>query len=187
MRRIAEQVRESGAHRQQLSAGFEFHLEGAAKRTMNRIDGADVKGATPGRHTCSLDGRWRSRCRGCHVQRQGQTGQGELRFRIADLMRFFCESRQLLRVGRDWVSLTPIFTEAITLRDGDNADSCWQCIYLDANNDDLKVSNVTHGLPGQPDTGSSQEGPWSLAVLACGGRVHPAAHHRCRSVEVQRN
>ena len=53
-------------------------------------------------------------------------------------------------------------TGAITLRDGDNADIYWQCIYLDVNNNDLKVSNVTFGLPGQPDTGRARrvKGVW---------------------------
>jgi len=75
---------------------------------------------------------------------------------------FFANHAGSFVLGSDWVSLTPIFTEAITLRDGDNADIYWQCIYLDANNDDLKVSNVTLGLPGQPDTGRAKKvhGHW---------------------------
>jgi hypothetical protein len=63
---------------------------------------------------------------------------------------------------RDWVSVTPIFTEAFTLLDRDNADIYFQCIYLDANNNDTKVSNVTIGLPGLPDTGRAKKvnGRW---------------------------
>jgi hypothetical protein len=69
---------------------------------------------------------------------------------------FFANHAGSFMLGRDWVSLTPIFTEAISV-DGDNANIYWQCIYLDANNNDLKVSNVTIGLPGQPSTGRAKK------------------------------
>jgi hypothetical protein len=75
---------------------------------------------------------------------------------------------------------------AITLLGGGKANIYWQCIYLDANNNDLKVSNVTLGLPGHPDTGRARKDPWPLTVLARGSRVDPAAHHRCLSVEIRR-
>ncbi len=76
---------------------------------------------------------------------------------------FFANHAGSFVLGRDWVSLTPIFTEAISVHDGgDRADIYWQCIYLDANNNDLKVSNVTFGLPGLPDTGRAKKvhGRW---------------------------
>ena len=76
---------------------------------------------------------------------------------------FFANHAGSFVLGRDWVSLTPIFTEAISPdEDGDHADIYWQCIYLDVNNNDLKVSNVTIGLPGQPDTGRAEKvhGRW---------------------------
>jgi hypothetical protein len=77
---------------------------------------------------------------------------------------FFANHAGSFVLNRDWVSLTPIFTEAISLPDGDgnNAQIYWQCIYLDANNNDLKVSNVTLGLPGQPDSGRATkvQGHW---------------------------
>jgi hypothetical protein len=66
---------------------------------------------------------------------------------------FFANHAGSFVLGRDWVSLTPIFTEAITVLDDGHADIYWQCIYLDANNNDLKMSNVTLGLPGLPNTG----------------------------------
>ena len=56
-------------------------------------------------------------------------------------------------LGRDWVSLTPIFTEAITVLDERHATIYFQCIYFDVNNNDKLVSNVSFGLPGLPDTG----------------------------------
>jgi hypothetical protein len=75
---------------------------------------------------------------------------------------FFANHAGSFVLGRDWVSLTPIFTEAITLRDEENAYIYWQCIYLDANNNDLKMSNVTLGLPGSPATGRARKvrGHW---------------------------
>jgi hypothetical protein len=68
-------------------------------------------------------------------------------------------------LGRDWVSVTPLFTEAFTLLGRDNADIYFQCIYLDVNNNDLKVSSVTFGLPGLPDTGRAKKvnGRWLLS------------------------
>jgi hypothetical protein len=76
---------------------------------------------------------------------------------------FFANHAGSFVLGRDWVSLTPIFTEAITLdEDGNKANIYWQCIYLDANNNDLKVSNATIGLQGLPDTGRAEKvhGRW---------------------------
>jgi hypothetical protein len=76
---------------------------------------------------------------------------------------FFANHAGSFVLGRDWVSLTPIFTEAIKVHaDADKADIYWQCIYLDANNNDLKVSNVTIGLPGLPETGRAKKvrGRW---------------------------
>jgi hypothetical protein len=79
---------------------------------------------------------------------------------------FFANHAGSFVLGRDWVSLTPIFTEAFTFNvDGDVADVYWQCIYLDANNNDVKVSNVTIGRPGLPNTGQAKRvnGHWLLS------------------------
>jgi hypothetical protein len=46
-------------------------------------------------------------------------------------------------LGHDWVSLTPIFTEAITVLDRHNADIYFQCIYLD-------VTTTTRSCPTSP-------------------------------------
>jgi hypothetical protein len=68
-------------------------------------------------------------------------------------------------LGHDWVSLTPIFTEAITVLDRRNADIYFQCIYFDVNNNDKLVSNVTFGAPGMPGTGRARKvhGHWLLS------------------------
>lgn len=64
-------------------------------------------------------------------------------------------------LGHDWVSLTPIFTEAIKVLDRHNADIYFQCIYVDAVTYEIK-SNVTFGLPGMPGTGRARKvhGHW---------------------------
>jgi hypothetical protein len=68
-------------------------------------------------------------------------------------------------LGHDWVSLTPIFTEAITVLDDHNADIYFQCIYFDVNNSDKMVSSVTIGVPGMPGTGRARKvhGHWLLS------------------------
>jgi hypothetical protein len=68
-------------------------------------------------------------------------------------------------LGHDWVSLTPIFTEAITVLDGDHANIYFQCIYFDVNNNDALKSNVSFGLPAYPDTGQARKvnGHWLLS------------------------
>jgi hypothetical protein len=65
-------------------------------------------------------------------------------------------------LGNDYVSLTPIFTEAITVLDSHNADIYFQCIYFDVKNNDAFVSNVTFGTPGMPGTGRAKKvhGHW---------------------------
>ena len=64
-------------------------------------------------------------------------------------------------LGHDWVSLTPIFTEAIKVLDRRNAEIYFQCIYVDAVTFQIK-SNVTFGLPGMPGTGRARKvhGHW---------------------------
>src|ERR1700733_8201412 len=57
-----------------------------------------------------------------------------------------------LVLGHDWVSLTPIFTEAIHLLDHQTAEIYFQCIYFDVNNNDMIKSNATFGLPDMPHT-----------------------------------
>jgi len=68
-------------------------------------------------------------------------------------------------LGHDWVSLTPIFTEAFTVLDDNNADIYFQCIYFDVNDNDALVSNVTFGVPGMPGTGRARKvhGRWLLS------------------------
>jgi hypothetical protein len=65
-----------------------------------------------------------------------------------------------LVLGHDWVSLTPIFTEAITVLDRHNAEIYFQCIYLDVANGDILKSNVTFGLPDMPARAKKVHGHW---------------------------
>jgi hypothetical protein len=62
--------------------------------------------------------------------------------------------------GHDWVSLTPIFTEAITVLDRHNATIYFQCIYFDVNNNDVIKSNSTFGLPDMPARAKKVHGQW---------------------------
>jgi hypothetical protein len=65
-------------------------------------------------------------------------------------------------LGHNYVSLTPIFTEAITVLNRHDADIYFQCIYFDVNNNDAIISNVTFGVPGTPGTGRARKvkGHW---------------------------
>jgi hypothetical protein len=73
-------------------------------------------------------------------------------------------------LGNNWVSLTPIFTEAITVLDRHNADIYFQCIYFDVNNNDELKSNVSIGLPGMPGTGRARKvhGHWLFSYAQIG-------------------
>src|ERR1700734_2930132 len=54
---------------------------------------------------------------------------------------FYANHAGGLVAGHDWVSLTPIFTEAITVLDRRNADIYFQCIYFDVKNNDVIKTN----------------------------------------------
>ena len=75
---------------------------------------------------------------------------------------FYANHAGGLVLGHDWVSLTPIFTEAITVLDRHNADIYFQCIYFDVNNNDALKSSVTFGVPHMPGTGRAKKvhGRW---------------------------
>ena len=68
-------------------------------------------------------------------------------------------------LGHNWVSLTPLFTEAFTLLDRHTADIYFQCIYFDVNNGDKFVSNLAFGIPGMPGTARAKKvkGHWLLS------------------------
>ncbi len=137
------------------------------------VSHAGVDATTKGQHLaerpCTLDGGWCAKAAGCqHVPRQRHTGRGEsCAPGSLTLCDFFANHAGSFVLGRDWVSVTPIFTEALSVDDRHEADIYWQCIYLDANNNDLKVSNVTIGLPGLPDTGRAKKvhGHWLFSYV----------------------
>jgi hypothetical protein len=59
---------------------------------------------------------------------------------------FYANHAGGLVLGHNWVSLTPIFTEAIHLLDRQTAEIYFQCIYFDVDNSDALKSNATFGL-----------------------------------------
>lgn len=81
------------------------------------------------------------------------------------LCNFYANHAKSFVLGNDYVSLTRIFTEAITVLDHHNADIYFQCIYLDVNHNDKFVSNVTFGTPGMPGTGRAKKvhGHWKFS------------------------
>jgi hypothetical protein len=123
------------------------------------VSHAGVDAATKAQHLADILDLWADDgvlvAGGVSYSGKGTPGTASCAVGSLTVCDFFANHAGSFVLGRDWVSLTPIFTEAISLPDGDgdNAHIYWQCIYLDANNNDLKVSNVTLGLPGQPDTG----------------------------------
>jgi hypothetical protein len=70
-----------------------------------------------------------------------------------------------LVLGHDWVSLTPIFAESITLLDHETAEIYFQCIYFDVNNNDALKSNATFGLPTETHSALAKKvnGHWLFA------------------------
>ena len=134
------------------------------------ISHAGVDAATKAQHLAAILALWADDgvlvAGGVTYSGTGTPGQASCAPGSLTLCDFFANHAGSFVLGRDWVSLTPIFTEAITV-DGDNADIYWQCIYLDANNNDLKVSNVTIGLPGLPDTGRAKKvgGRWLFSYV----------------------
>lgn len=88
---------------------------------------------------------------------------------------FFANHAPAFVLGRNWVSLTPIFTESFTVLDQETADIYFQCIYLDVNNNDKVMSNATLGLPGQPGTARARrvQGQWLFDYVVAGSVALP--------------
>ena len=136
------------------------------------VSHAGVDAATKGAHLIEVLDLWTDDgvliAGGTTYSGKGAPGTASCAPGAMTLCDFFANHAGSFVLGRDWVSLTPIFTEAITVHgDGTKADIYWQCIYLDANNNDLKVSNITLGLPGLPDTGRAKKvhGRWLFSHI----------------------
>lgn len=78
-----------------------------------------------------------------------------------------------LVLGHNYVSLTPIFTEAIHLLDHDNAEIYFQCIYFDVADKDVIKSNVTFGLPHTPARAVKVNGHWLFSYAESGPIAPP--------------
>ena len=99
---------------------------------------------------------------------------------------FFDNHAGGLVLGHDWVSLTPIFTESITLLDRENGAIYFQCIYFDVANNDIIKSNATFGLPNTPDTARAKKVHGQLAVLVWRVLIDRSTHPRCLSTVASR-
>jgi hypothetical protein len=73
---------------------------------------------------------------------------------------FYANHAGGLVLGHDWVSLTPIFTEVITVLDRHTANIYFQCIYFDVKDSDMLQSNATFGLPERPARAKKVHGHW---------------------------
>jgi hypothetical protein len=153
---------EHGAHYKDLYELKQLHVA-----FHQAVSHAGIDAPTKAQHLAAVLALWTDDgvliAGGVTYSGKGTPGTASCALGSLTLCDFFSNHAGSFVLGRDWVSLTPIFTEAITLHDdGEDADIYWQCIYLDANNNDLKVSNVTIGLPGLPDTGQAKKihGHW---------------------------
>jgi hypothetical protein len=128
------------------------------------ISHAGVDAATKAAHLAAMLALWADdgvlKAGGVTYSGKGTPGQPSCAAGSLTLCDFFSNHAGSFIGNHDWVSLTPIFTEAITVH-GDTADIYWQCIYLDAASN-AKESNVTIGLPGEPQTGQAKKvhGHW---------------------------
>ncbi len=135
------------------------------------VSHAGVDATTKGQHLADVLALWTEDgvlvAGGVTYRDRGTPGAASCAPGSLTLCDFFANHAGSFVLGRDWVSVTPIFTEAISVDDRHEADIYWQCIYLDANNNDLKVSNVTIGLPGLPDTGRARKvhGQWLFSYV----------------------
>ena len=94
---------------------------------------------------------------------KGRPGTASCEAGSQTLCDFFANHAGSFVLGRNWVSVTPLFTEKFELLDKDIASIYFQCIYLDVNNGDKgAMSNATIGLPGQPGSALARKvhGHW---------------------------
>jgi hypothetical protein len=88
---------------------------------------------------------------------------------------FFANHAGAFVLGRDWVSMTPIFTEKLEVLGRDIASIYFQCIYIDVNNGDKVMSNATIGLPGEPGSALARKvnGHWLFWDVTAGSIALP--------------
>lgn len=106
---------------------------------------------------------------------KGRPGTASCEAGSLTLCDFFANHAGSFVLGRNWVSVTPLFTEKFELLGKDIASIYFQCIYLDVNNGDMAMSNATIGLPGQPGSALARKvhGHWLFWDVMAGSVALP--------------
>lgn len=120
------------------------------------VSHAGIDAATKAQHLADILALWTDDgviiSGGVTYSGKGTPGTGSCDPGAQTLCDFYNNHAGGLVLGHNWVSLTPIFTESITLLDKRTAEIYFQCIYFDVNNNDALKSNATFGLPDEPNT-----------------------------------
>jgi hypothetical protein len=130
------------------------------------VSHAGIDAATKAQHLADVLALWTDDgiliTGGVTYSGKGTPGTASCAMGSLTLCDFYSNHAKSFVLNSDLVSLTPIFTEAITVLDSNNAYIYFQCIYFDVKNNDAFVSNVSFGLPGVPPTGRARKvhGNW---------------------------
>jgi hypothetical protein len=143
------------------------------------VSHAGINAATKAQHLADILALWTDDgtliVKGVTYSGKGVPGTASCEPGSMTLCDFYANVAGQFVLGHDWVSLTPIFTEKITLLDDDDADIYFQCIQSDVNNKDTILANVTFGLHGQPGTGRARkvQGHWLFSYSETGSIALP--------------
>jgi hypothetical protein len=138
------------------------------------VSHAGIDAATKAQHLADILALWTDDgtliAKGVTYSGKGVPGTASCEPGSMTLCDFYANVAGQFVLGHDWVSLTPIFTEKITLVDDDDADIYFQCIQSDVNNNDKIIANVTFGLHGMPGTGRARkvQGHWLFSYSQTG-------------------
>jgi hypothetical protein len=143
------------------------------------VSHAGIDAATKAQHLADILALWTDDgtliAKGVTYSGKGVPGTASCEPGSMTLCDFYANVAGQFVLGHDWVSLTPIFTEKITLVDDDDADIYFQCIQSDVNNNDKIIANVTFGLHGMPGTGRARkvQGHWLFSYSQTGSIALP--------------